>query len=80
MGGGGGGGVGGHRKREERDSSSDCVEGICYVSFPPPLLSLSSFSVFLSLSPFPRPLLLHLSGRILECSFDRLNLSLALEF
>lgn len=66
--------------RERRETPrSDYVEGICYVSFPPSPLSLCFFSVFLSLSPFPRPLLLHLSGRILECSFDRLNLSLALE-
>lgn len=53
--------MGGGRERG-KTPCSDYVEGICYVPFLPPL-PLSSFSVFLSLSPFPRPLLLHLSGR-----------------
>ena len=79
---GGGAGVGGGRGQEggERLHAVIMWRGFAMSLFLLPLLSLSSFSVFLSLSPFPRPLLLHLSGRILECSFDRLNLSLALEF
>lgn len=74
-------GRGGIGKREERDSTQWLCGGDLLCLLPPLTpLSLCFFSVLLSLSPFPRPLLLHLSGRILECSFDRLNLSLALEF
>ena len=56
-------GWGGRRQREEKDSMQWLCGGDLLCPFSTPPLSLSSFSVFLSLSPFPRPLLLHLSGR-----------------
>lgn len=79
LGGGGWGWVGGGRERG-KTPCSDYVEGICYVPFLPP----PSFVLFLCVPLFvpfsSSPSSAFVWERILECSFDRINLSLALEF